>query len=75
MPIIKLTVLTVLYKFSSAICEPIADKKIIGVIEQMSDTFKVLLAIMFFVAVLLIVGIAMTLKISNTSLMLRIKKE
>lgn len=41
----------------------------------MSDTFKVLLAIMFFVAVLLIIGIAMILKISNTSLMLRIKKE
>ena len=49
-----------------------ADKKIVKVLEQMSGTFKVLLAIMFFVSVLLIIGVAMTLKISNASLMMRI---
>lgn len=70
MPIIKLTVLTVLYSFSSAIAEPLADKKIVSVLEQISGTFKVLLAIVFSIATLLIIGIAIILKISNTGLML-----
>ncbi len=70
-PIIKLTLLTITYKFASAICEPIADKKIISLLEQMGDTFKVLLGIMFFVATMFIVGIAITIKISNTGLMYR----
>lgn len=46
-PIIKLTLLTTAYYFTSAICEPIADKKIVSLLEQMGGTFKVLLGIMF----------------------------
>lgn len=71
LPIIKLTVLTVTYYFTSAICEPLADKKIISLLEQMGNTFKVLLGIMFFVAVLLIIGLAICIKISNTGMMYR----
>ena len=71
MPIVKLTILTVTYHFASAICEPLADKKIISLLEQMGGTFKVLLGIMFFVAVLLIIGLAMCLKISNSGMMYR----
>lgn len=59
-----------LYSFSAAIVEPLADKKIISVLEQIGGTFKVLLAIMFCIAMLLIIGLAITLKISNTGLML-----
>lgn len=70
-PIIKLTVITVIYHFTAAISEPLADKKIVEVIEQMAGTFKVLLGIMFFVAVLFIIGLAMTLKISNAGIMYR----
>lgn len=69
LPIIKLTVLTLLYSFSTALAEPLADKGIVKVLEQMSDTFKLLLGIMIFVATLFIIGIAITLRISNTSLM------
>lgn len=75
MPIIKLTVLTLLYNFSAAIAEPLADKKIVNVLEQIGGTFKVLLAIMFCIAALLVIGIAIVLKISNTGLMLRIERE
>ena len=70
MPIIKLTVLTGLYSLSAAIAEPLADKKIVSILEQISGTFKVLLAIMFSIATLLIIGIAIILKISNTGLMM-----
>lgn len=71
MPIIKLTVLSILYSFVGAISEPLADKKIVSIIEQMGGILKLLLGIMFFVVVLLIIGIALTLKISNSSLMYR----
>ena len=70
-PIIKLAVLTITYHFASAVCEPLADKKIVSLLEQMGGTFKVLLAIMFFVAVLLIIGLAICIKISNNGLMYR----
>lgn len=70
-PIIKLTMLTITYHFASAICEPLADKKIVFLLEQMGETFKVLLGIMFFVAILLIIGLAICIKISNNVIMLR----
>lgn len=60
-----------MYSLAGAISEPIADKKIVDVINQMSGVFKLLLGVMFFIAVLLIIGIALTLKISNASLMYR----
>lgn len=70
-PIIKLTILTAMYKVSSAICEPISDKRIVNLLEQMSSTFKVLLGIMFFISALIIIGLAITLKISNSTIMYR----
>lgn len=69
-PIIKLIVLNILYSLSTAIAEPLADKKIINILEQITGTFKVLLAIMFSITALLIIGIAIILKISNTGLMM-----
>ena len=71
MPIIKLAILTISYHFASAICEPLADKKIVSLLDQMGGTFKVLLGVMFFVAVLLIIGLAMCIKISNNGMMYR----
>ena len=37
----------------------------------MGGTFKILLGIMFFIAMLLIIGLAMTVRISNAGLMYR----
>jgi len=70
-PIIKLAVLTIAYYFTAAVCEPVADKKIVEVIGQIAGTFKILLAIMFFVATMFIIGLAMVLKISNSGMMYR----
>lgn len=60
-----------MYYFTAAVTEPLADKKIVDIIEQMAGTFKVLLGIMFFVATLFIIGLALTLKISNAAIMYR----
>ena len=64
-PIIRLSVLSVMYSILSAICQPIADKKIISILEQMKDTFKILLAIISTVSVMLIIGITIVIKISG----------
>ena len=71
MPIIKLTILTISYYLASAICESISDEKIVSLLSQMGDTFKVLLAILISLAVMLIIGIAIVIRISNSSLMYR----
>lgn len=65
MPIIRLGVLTVLYHVLSAVCQPIADKKIIDIIEQMRDTFKVLLAMVCSMSVMLIIGLTIVIRISS----------
>ena len=70
-PIIKLSILSILYNLVAAISEPLADEKIVKVIGNIGGTFKVLLGIMVFISVLLILGIAIILKISNASLMYR----
>lgn len=70
-PIIKLTILTITYYLASAICEPIADSKIVNLLGTMADTFKVMLAIVFCVSVVLIVGLTIVIKISNATLLYR----
>ena len=70
-PIIKLTIMMALYYLTAAVCQPIADEKIIHILEQMGGTFKVLLAILCSISVMLIIGVALVMKISNAGLMYR----
>lgn len=71
MPILKLGILTMAYKLMSAICEPIADKNITSLLEQIGDVYKIFLAILCSISVMLIVGTALVVKISNTGMMYR----
>lgn len=68
-PILQLAILSITYYLGSALCEPIADEKVIGIMEQMGGTFKMFLAVMCAMTVLLIIGIAIVMKISNSGLM------
>lgn len=70
-PIIKLTVLMVIYYLGAAVCQPIADEKIIKLLDQMGDTFKTLLAILCSISVMFIIGVTLVIKISNSGLMYR----
>lgn len=70
-PIIKLTILMIIYYLGAAVCQPIADEKIIKLLEQMGDTFKTLLAILSSISVMLIIGVTLVVKISNSGLMYR----
>lgn len=71
MPIIKLSILTIMYNITSAIIEPLADKKIVKLLEELGDVFKLMLGIMCSVSVLFIVGITLVIKISNSGMMYR----
>lgn len=70
-PIIKLSILMITYYLASAVCEPIADEKIISLLSQIGDTFKILLGMMVSVSVMLIIGVTLVIKISNSGLMYR----
>ena len=71
MPIVKLAILTLMYKIMAAISEPIADEKIVKLLEGFGDTFKILLAILFSISTMLILGLTIAIKITNSSLMYR----
>lgn len=70
-PIVKLVVLMALYYLASAICQPIADEKIIKLLDQMGDTFKILLGVMCSISVMFIIGTTLVIKISNSGMMYR----
>lgn len=70
MPIIKLAVLMGVYYLGSALCQPIADKKIVDLLSQIGGTFKLLLAIMCSISVMLVIGVTLVIKISNSGLMM-----
>ena len=71
LPILKLAILWVSFYVLSGICEIVADEKIVKLIAQISDSYKVLLAILFSVSVMFVIGITLVLKITNSSLMYR----
>lgn len=71
MPIIKLAVLTISYHLAAAVCQPIADEKIVKLLDEMGGTFKVLLAIMCAISVMLIIGTTLVIRISNSGMMYR----
>ena len=70
-PIIKLAILMGMYYLCAAVCQPIADEKIIKLLDQMGDTFKILFAILCSISIMLVIGVTLVIKISNSGLMYR----
>ena len=71
MPIIKLSILFLSYKLLAIVSEPIADKNIVGLLEQIGDIFKIFLGIICALSFMLIIGTSLVLKMSNSSVMYR----
>ena len=71
LPIIKLATFSIMYSLASSIIEPIADEKIVKMLGEMSGIFKLLLAILCSISVLLIIGTTLVIKISNSGMMYR----
>lgn len=71
LPILKLTVLTTSYKLVANVSSVIADSKIVKLLEQISDIFKILTAILVSVSFMVIIGTTLLIKMSNTGMMFR----
>ena len=70
-PILKLSVLTISYKLVASISEVIADAKIVKLLDEMGDIFKILLGILFTIFFMVIIGTTLLIKMSNTGMMYR----
>lgn len=70
-PIIKLTILMAIYYLGAAVCQPLADEKIVKLLGKIGDTFKFLLAIMCSISAMLIIGVTLVIKISNSGVMMQ----
>ena len=62
-------VLTVIYHLAAAIIEPVSDEKIVKLIEEMGGIFKLLFAILCALSTMLIIGVTLVVKISNSGMM------
>lgn len=71
LPILKLAVLTISYKMVASISEVIADDKIVKLLDQMADVFKILLAILAAISFIVIIGTTLLIRMSNTGMMFR----
>lgn len=71
LPILKLTVLTFSYKLVASVCEAIADDKIVKLLDEIADIFKILLAILVSIMFMVIIGTTLLIKMSNTGMMFR----
>ena len=71
MPIIKLVILTICYKLLAVVTEVVTDKKITTLLEQIGDVFKIFLGILSAISIMLIIGTALVLKMSNSVIMYR----
>ena len=70
-PILKLSVLTISYKLVASISEVIADAKIVKLLDEMGDIFKILLGILFTIFFMVIIGTTLLIKMSNAGMMYR----
>ncbi len=70
-PVIKICILWISFKLTSAVCEVVADTKIVKLIDQIADGYKILLGILISVSVMFIIGITIVIKMTNSVLMYR----
>lgn len=71
MPILKLAVLSTFYKLLATVVQPVADGKIVSLLEQIGDIFKIFLGVISAISVMLIIGTTLVLRMSNSSMMYR----
>lgn len=71
LPILKLIVLTFSYKLIASVSEVIADDKIVKLLDEVADIFKILLAILVTISFMVIIGTTLLIRMSNAGMMFR----
>lgn len=64
-----MSILTISYKLLGVLAQPIADDSISDLLEQMGDVFKLFLAILVSLVIMIIIGTTIVINISNNSMM------
>ena len=59
------------YKLVASVSEVIADDKIVKLLDEIADIFKILLAILVSIMFMVIIGTTLLIKMSNTGMMFR----
>lgn len=70
-PVIKISVLWLAFNITSAVCEIVADNRIVKLLGNIADSYKILFAILISISIMFIIGITIVIKITNSSIMFR----
>lgn len=65
LPIIKVTVVWFLLRLTASVCETIADSKIVKLLNDVSDSYKMLFGILVSCSMMFVIGITIVLKMTN----------
>ena len=65
LPIIRITVMWFLLRLTSCVCETIADSKIVKLLADVSDSYKMLFGILISCSMMFIIGITLVLRMTN----------
>lgn len=68
-PIIKALIMTFMFNMSSALIEPIVDKRMSKCVSETAESIKIIFGLMVTVSILFIIAITLMIKISNFTLM------
>jgi stage III sporulation protein AE len=71
LPLIKLMVLLIIYKLSAALVEPIADKKIVAFLSDLSTSITYIFAALASVTVMMFLSITAVISAASVSVMMR----
>lgn len=61
-PVIKIGILWLSFKITACLCELVADEKIVKLIDEISECYKILLGILVAITIMLVIGITIVLK-------------
>ena len=67
-PIIKITVMWFLLRLTACVCETIADSKIVKLLNEISDSYKLLFGILIACSIMFIIGITIVLRMTNIAI-------
>ena len=62
-------VLTIIYNLAASIIQPVSDEKIVKLLEETGGVFKLLFGILCVLSAMLIIGVTLVVKISNSGMM------
>lgn len=70
LPLLKIGVTVLLFRFTAAVCEPVAEPKIVSCLSELANSLSVLFSILAAVTVMFVVVLTIVMHAGNTAVML-----